>query len=152
MGKYWILFAGLALITVLVPIASGDTVASPKIEELAAAIASAEGFGIPDAIPTRANNPGDIKLPGDAGHGNIDGKTIFASVSAGWSALYHMIGGWISGSSSVYSLADTFREIGRKYVVGPLAVANQQSNDWASNVANALGVDVDSTLGDWYNS
>ena len=42
-------------------------------DKFARAIAKAEGFGLPGALPTRANNPGDMML-GDRGWGNGSGE------------------------------------------------------------------------------
>jgi hypothetical protein len=58
----------------------------------------------------------------------------------------------LNGTSKIYFPSDTFREIGRKYVVGPGATSSSASDDWAGNVAGSLGVDVDSTLEMWVNS
>jgi hypothetical protein len=54
---------------------------------LARLIAKEEGFGVPGAIPTTHNNPGDLEhAPGET----HDGKCpigSFASVAAGWAML-----------------------------------------------------------------
>lgn len=153
MGKYWVLLAGIALVTVLAASASGDVMGASqaKVDELAAAIGAAEGFGVPGAIPTRSNNPGDLEI-GDVGFGVINGKTIFSSVAQGWARLHSIVSGWVNGTSRTYFPSDSFREIGRKYVNGPNAAASAASDDWAGNVAQVLGVDIDSTLEMWVNS
>ena len=59
-----------------------------RVQALAQAIATAEGFGVPGAVPTRANNPGDLVM-GDQGLGvaNAEGVTIYPTIAAGWAAL-----------------------------------------------------------------
>jgi hypothetical protein len=136
---------------------SGGSVPGPlqnsKTGILSAAIGMAEGFGQPGAIPTRANNPGDLAV-GDKGLGTLGAEkiTVFASLDDGWNALNHIIDGWLSGRSAIYFLTDTFREVGRKYVNGPAASESEQSLYWATNVANELGVGIDMTLQEWVNS
>ena len=56
---------------------------------LAYLIAKREGFGIPNAIPTIRNNPGDLRhAPGEMhAPGAPNGIGSFDSVAAGWAAL-----------------------------------------------------------------
>ena len=132
----------------------GALVISQKVQQLAAAIAEAEGFGPIENIPTRAKNPGDLAV-GDHGYGTLGPSrvTVFAEVAEGWNALYKMLAGWVSGQSSIYILTDNFATIGHKYVDGPNApTVSQESQNWAANVASALGIDTATTLGDWYTS
>jgi len=120
---------------------------SPSIQAIAQAIASAEGFGPAGAIPTKANNPGDLCV-GDIGYGTITSSggekiTVFQNAPAGWQALYNQIALWINGGSRNINTSMTWAQIGAKYA-GP-------STPWAANVAAQLGVDVNSTLGDYIN-
>jgi len=121
---------------------------SPAIQAIAQAIASAEGYGPPGNIPTKANNPGDLVL-GDQGNGVLVSSggeriTVFPNVNAGWQALYNQISLMINGGSSNYNLNMTWAQIGAKWA-GP-------GTPWGANVAAALGVDVNSTLGSYVNA
>lgn len=51
--------------------------------------AQREGFGIKGAMPTRLNNPGDLRHAPGASHepGNPDGIGAFKTVADGWAAL-----------------------------------------------------------------
>lgn len=53
---------------------------------LANAIATAEGYGVPGAIPTVRNNPGDLKL-----QSSYPEITTFATPAEGWEALYKQL-------------------------------------------------------------
>lgn len=123
---------------------SGGTASpSSKLQQLAAAIARAEGFGIEGAIPTLANNPGDLVL-GDQGHGTMGmGITIFGSANDGWNALYHELNLIFSGTSRVYNTAMTFAEIAAHWT-------QTEVGSWASNVASAVGASVTDSLDAWF--
>lgn len=111
------------------------------VQALANAIATAEGFFSAGSLPQRANNPGDLEL-GDQGQGTIAGKTIFASLQDGWDALYHQVSLMLTGASRIYSPSMTISQIAGFYTGG------DNPTSWATNVANALGVGVDTTLQD----
>jgi hypothetical protein len=113
---------------------------SSQIERFAKAIARAEGFGIPDAIPTRAHNPGDLVIPGSTNRIG-EGITVFASDEEGWNALYHQLGLIAIGHSHVYSPSMTILEMAEKWT----ATVSQQQG-WATNVAAYLGVPITTTL------
>lgn len=117
----------------------------PKIQAIGQAIAKAEGFGVAGAIPTVCHNPGDLKL-GDTGNGTKNGKTIFPDDNTGWQALYHQVGLMISGESDYYGPDDSWRDIAATWT------GNDNANAWMLTVTGALGVDPDSTLGDYYGS
>ena len=113
-----------------------------KIQAIMQAIGEAEGFGIPGKIPTLANNRGDLVM-GDIGYGTLGSQkiTVFATVEDGDAELAHQISLWINGTSKYYSQTSTWNQIGTKYS-GP-------GTPWAANVARALGVDPNSTLGNY---
>jgi hypothetical protein len=115
--------------------ASGSTSYPEGLKNFARAIASAEGFGIPGAIPTICNNPGDLKLGEPSIPGGI---TQFADVETGWSKLYRQLALIVTGGSAHYTLDTTIAEMGRKYAGG--------DENWATNVANYLGVSRDARL------
>ena len=105
----------------------------------ARAIAHAEGFGIPNAIPTVANNPGDLVIPGWSPTIGSAGIAVFDSVDYGWSRLYRQIELIISGQSNYYRMSMTLSQMGHVYAGG--------DPNWARNVASYLGVSTSTTLG-----
>ena len=119
--------------------------AGDPITAIAMAIANAEGFGVVGAIPTLANNPGDLVL-GDIGYGTMGPQkiTVFGSVQDGWNALFKQVGEMIAGTSEYYNPSMTWNQIGAKYAGA--------GSPWAANVATNLGVDPNSTLQDYLNS
>ena len=102
----------------------------PSISTFGQAIANAEGFGQPNAIPTIANNPGDLNL-GDVGNGTINGITIFSSAEDGWSALENQLSKMFSGTSNVYNPNMTIDQVGQIWSNG--------DPNWSANVSNSLG-------------
>jgi hypothetical protein len=118
-----------------------------KVQALAQAIATAEGFGVAGAVPTRANNPGDMVF-GYQGYGvaNSEGVTIYPDLATGWGALYYELNLIFTGRSSVYSLSMTFAQFANKWTGG------DNYGAWAANVVSAIGASVGETLGDWFNS
>jgi len=115
------------------------------VQAIALAIAAAEGFGVPGAIPTLANNPGDLVL-GNMGYGTMGTQeiTVYATAEDGWNALYGQIQKWINGTSKYYNPSMTWGQIGAIYA--------GSGTPWAANVAAALGVDPNSTLGDYVSA
>jgi hypothetical protein len=130
------------------PIATtGASGPPPKLLQLCQGIAKAEGYGVPGALPTRCNNPGDLEI-GDVGLGTEEGKTIFPSAVAGWNALYRECGLMLAGEQSahrshVYTLDMNFLQVAQKYT------GNDDPAGWADNVARFCGVAATSTLGDF---
>ena len=112
----------------------------PCVLQFARAVAHAEGFGVPDAIPTKANNPGDLTfgfgypLNGTMGRDQI---CVFQSLDDGWQALWHEVGLAFAGRSHIYKTTDTIEEFGMKYSNYP---------NWGVNVAAYLGVAKETTL------
>ena len=108
------------------------------LRALAAAIATAEGFGLPGALPTRANNPGDL-MRGNVGLGTIGGITVFRSVADGWAALHAQLRAIAQGTSAYYTPTMTIAELAARYTA-------TEVDAWTSNVVAALrakGYDVD---------
>jgi hypothetical protein len=107
-----------------------------NVRRLAWAIGNAErGPGeIASGVVVR-NNPGDIETTG--------GQLItYTSLTEGWDALYTMIDGWFNGTSKIYNPSMTIAEVAQKYV------GTSDWVNWASNVADYLGVSVDTPLSD----
>lgn len=99
---------------------------------LAQAIAAAEGYGVAGAIPTTANNPGDLKN-GDIGYGTLgSGITIYGSSDDGWAALENQLELISSGQSAYYSPTMSIAQLGNTWAGG--------DSNWARNVAASLGV------------
>lgn len=108
------------------------------IFDIARAIARAEGFYSPGSLPARANNPGDLELPGVKPA--IEGKTVFPSVVSGWNHLLAQIAGMLSGTDKLWPATMTLADAGMRYSGG--------DPDWAGNVAKDLGVYPGTTLGE----
>lgn len=152
--KHW-LFASAALLALwmwarrpAIVIPTGDPVDDPwepgttnysdAVTTFARAIAHAEGYGIPGAIPTVANNPGDLVIPGWSPTMGSAGIAVFDSPDYGWSRLYRQIALIIRGDSNYYSLDMSIAEMGRIYAGG--------DDNWARNVATYLGVPPSTSL------
>lgn len=119
-------------------------VSDELILKFSRAIAKEEGFYVPNSVPNRAHNPGDLTDDGDVGFGTVETKgphgariTIYATDADGWAALYRKVRRMLSGASQTYTLDLTVMEIGLKWSGDPL---------WSRNVAAALGVDTRATL------
>lgn len=101
------------------------------LQSIASAIGKAEGYGIPGAIPTVANNPGDL-VNGDIGYGTLgQGITVYPSAQAGSDALTNQLNLIANGSSANYSPSESISQIGSTWAGSPT---------WGSNVASTLGV------------
>lgn len=96
-------------------------------------IAQAEGFGIPGAIPTTHNNPGDIT----DGSGN---KLQFATVSEGFAALYRNVMGAFTGVSTYYSPGMTIAQFAQTWTGG------DQADSWAATVLAVVNAKLGTSL------
>lgn len=113
-------------------VSTGDSNVSVGVSDLADAIAHAEGWGVPGAVPTRANNPGDLKVPGWRGPvTGREGIPIFDTVDDGWSALYHQLQLIERGASSQYDVSMTIAEMANHWTA-------TERPEWAANVAAYL--------------
>lgn len=103
----------------------------------ASAVATAEGYGVPGAIPTVNNNPGDLRgwpgVPTDSA-----GYSVFPTAAAGWAALEQQLQTIAGGESEYYSPDMTIAQMGATW-------ANGDAN-WAANVAAALGVTANTMI------
>jgi|SRR5215831_9299578 len=119
-----------------------DTSATPQVQRIAIAIATAEGFYTQGSRPQRDNNPGDMTQDLIGRSVGKDGPfAVFANVGDGWANLYAQINLWLSGGSAHATPDSSIADIAGFYTAD-----NQTS--WATNVANALGVSTDTTLGE----
>lgn len=121
------------------PVAGTDVIIEDGIQRFAQAIGHAEGYGVPGAIPTRTNNPGDLKL-GDQGQGMINGKTVFSSALEGWLHLRAQIRLMWLDQSDYYGPDDTFKDISETWTAG------NNSEEWLATVSFDLGVSATTTL------
>jgi hypothetical protein len=119
-------------------------VSKELIDKFCRAIAREEGFYVPNSVPNRAHNPGDLTDDGDLGYGVVQTQgphgakiTIYADESDGWAALEKKVRRMLSGASHTYRLENTIMEVAIKWSGDPA---------WARNVAAALGVDTRATL------
>jgi hypothetical protein len=116
---------------------NGGTV-TPKIQNFARAIATAEGFYVPNSIPRLANNPGNLVIPSWSGRTmGSERISVFSSVEEGWGRLYRQLSLIVNGQSRVYSLDMTITDMGNKWAPGG---AVNVPGAWASNVARVLEV------------
>jgi hypothetical protein len=116
----------------------GATSYSLEIQHAAQAIARQEGFYVTGSVPQRANNPGDLKMPGLP---TLPGTSItkFPSADLGWNALHKQLFLIVTGQSSFYNLDMTLEQMAKIWT------ATQQI-PWAVNVANYLGVSIETPL------
>lgn len=126
----------------------GTCRAQDKVITFAHAIAHAEGFGVPHAIPTRYHNPGNlrvlangVKFPGQVGQGKLR-YAIFKNDAAGWAALYHQVAKVLIGESHYYRQEMTFRQLAKTYA--------EVYTPWLKNVTHALGVTPGTTLAEYF--
>ena len=116
-------------------------VPSPKVVQLAHAIAQAEGYTVPHSIPQRCNNPGDLKgtaFPGQVGICK-GGHARFKNAADGWAALYNQVQKIADGTSTKYTPRATFRQVARTYA--------QNYRPWLKIVTKTLQVDENDEVG-----
>lgn len=109
---------------------------STGLQEFAEAIASAEGFYVPGSAPQRANNPGDLKVPGWTGPvTGAEGVSVFGTPDEGWRRLYAQLQLIVNtgdpnaaaSRSHVYNLSMTIREMAAHWT-------DTQADNWTANV------------------
>lgn len=119
-----------------------------RIWDCCRAIAVAEGYNVVGSNPANLNNPGDIS-DGASTYGSEfhSGSSItkFPDAVTGWQWLYTKLNNAANGKSTVYDPSMSWNEIGAIW-------APPNATVWAANVARQLGVDVDSSLGDYVTS
>jgi hypothetical protein len=120
-----------------------QTTSFPGLSSLANAIANAEGYGVNNAIPTLANNPGNLVL-GDLGGGTLGSGniSIYPDSTSGWNALNNQLNMIGIGQSHVYNPNMSLADMGNLWAGG-----GQGSTNWVNNVAKSLRVDPNSTIG-----
>ncbi len=119
--------------------------------DLAKAIAHAEGFGTPNSVPTRAHNPGDLKIPNWTGATTgIEGITVFQDDEIGWNALYKQLLMIKNNKSHFYNLSETFSQFAMHWT-------DTQSGYWLENMLAKLQelghkITKDSTLEEFFSN
>lgn len=108
------------------------TYSSTRVQNLARAIAGAEGYGVKGALPTRKKNPGDLKKDGV--------YRIFRTEQDGFAALQAQLVRIIEGRSKAYNLDMTITRMGARYAGAAV---------WSRNVAKALQVPTGTKLRDY---
>jgi hypothetical protein len=144
----FLLILGLIGAAYILLLATGDTVntnATPGVQALAKAIATAEGFYVKGSRPQRDNNPGDMTQDLIGKGVGMDGPfVVYGNVADGWANLYAQINLWLSGGSSHANPDSTISDLSSFYTTDSPPGAQ---NTWAVNVANDLGVSTDTPIG-----
>lgn len=119
-----------------------DETISTTVQKIAQAIAFAEGFYVAGSRPQRNHNPGDMTLDLIGKSTGKDGPfVVYATDDDGWANLYKQVGLWINGGSSHATADSTITDIAGFYTT-------TDQTAWATNVANQLGVSVDTPIGE----
>lgn len=119
-----------------------DATVQPNVQKIAQAIAFAEGFYVSGSRPARDHNPGDMTQDLIGKSVGMDGPfVVYASDDDGWANLYAQIEKWLQGNSSHATADSTITDIAGFYT------ATDQTA-WATNVANHLGVSIDTPIGE----
>jgi hypothetical protein len=121
--------------------AVADIVPSPT-DALAKAIATAEGFYSDGSRPQRNHNPGDMTLDIiGKGIGKDGPFIVYANDADGWANLKAQIQEWFDGTSRNADNTATIADLSQFYT-------DTEKSSWANNVANALGVSIDTPISD----
>jgi hypothetical protein len=121
-----------------------DASADARVQKIARAIATAEGFYSPQSRAARNHNPGDMTQDLIGKAVGTDGPfVIYATDNDGWLDLYAQINLWLSGASNFADPSSTISDLSDFYTTDSPPGAQAT---WAVNVANALGVPVDTPL------
>jgi hypothetical protein len=119
-----------------------DTSADTITVKIAEAIARAEGFYVAGSRPARNHNPGDMTADLIGRSTGKDGSfVVYANDGDGWLNLYAQINAWLNGTSHHATADSTISQIASFYT-------DTEQDIWANNVANYLGVDVSTPIGE----
>lgn len=115
---------------------------TPAVQKIAEAIAVAEGFYVAGSRPARNHNPGDMTADLIGKSVGKDGIfVVYANDDDGWDNLYKQINLWLSGGSSHAGPSSSISDIAGFYTT-------TDQSAWAANVANHLGVSIDTSIGE----
>jgi hypothetical protein len=116
---------------------------SAFVNSMASAIATQEGYGAPNSACTAINNPGCLRAgPGQTGT-SAQGFAIFPDPSTGWAALDSQVQYNIGLGLNMQQFFGGALGVYPGYA--PAADSNSP-NQYAANVASALGVDTSTPL------
>jgi hypothetical protein len=111
------------------------------VQRLAQAIATAEGFYSAGSRAARNHNPGDMTQDLIGKGIGFDGPFVkYSNDADGWADLYAQIQLWQSGASNYADSSSTIEDLSDFYTT-------TDKTNWAANVAHALGVSIDATVG-----
>ena len=117
-----------------------DDSAPTATEQIAQAIATAEGFYVSGSRPQRNNNPGDMTADLVGTSTGKDGAfVIYGNAQDGWNNLYAQVNAWLNGTSKHAGPDSTITDVASFYTTTDQAA-------WAQTVAGRLGVTVDTPL------
>lgn len=115
---------------------------TPAVQKIAQAIAVAEGFYVAGSRPARNHNPGDMTADLIGKSVGKDGPfVVYANDDDGWDNLYKQINLWLNGGSSHAGPNSSISDIAGFYTT-------TDQSAWAANVANHLGVSIDTSIGE----
>lgn len=115
---------------------------STAVQKIAQAIAFAEGFYVSGSRSSRDHNPGDMTQDLIGKSTGKDGPfVVYASDDDGWANLYAQIELWLNGGSGHATPSSTITQIAGFYTT-------TDQTAWAANVANQLGVSIDTPIGE----
>lgn len=113
-----------------------------NVKRIAQAIATAEGFYVAGSRPARNHNPGDMTADLIGKKVGMDGSfVVYETDDDGWQNLYRQIEKWLNGDSSHATADSTITDISQFYTT-------TDQTAWATNVANSLGVSLDTPIGE----
>ena len=120
-----------------------EEIATPdNVKKIAEAIAFAEGFYVANSRPARNHNPGDMTADLIGKSVGKDGAfVVYSNDDDGWANLYKQVGEWLDGKSAHATSDSTISDISSFYTT-------TDQSAWATNVANQLGVSIDTSIGD----
>ena len=123
-----------------------------QVIDLGYAISIAEGFGAdPNNVPTRAHNPGDLKIPNWKGPvTGSEGITVFPNDTVGWNHLYDQLNRIRNNRSHVYLKSMTFAQFARVWT-------DTAQSSWLNNILEELKklgytINESTTLQDFFSS
>lgn len=133
---------GLGIAVLYKSVSGAIPTTQANIQKIAQAIAYAEGFYVSGSRAARNHNPGDMTQDLIGRKIGTDGPfVVYSNDEDGWSNLHKQISMWLDGSSGNASPDSTISDLSEFYTT------NDQTA-WAANVANRLGVGLDTAIGE----
>lgn len=129
---------------------SGNTGGTPTLDQWAQAIATQEGYFVPGSRAARNNNPGNLKIAGDAGT-DPQGFGVFSTPDLGFAALNADLSAKVQKYPNLSILQIMTRYLGGN-PLNPQVTSQGDPFTYAKNVADRLGVSINATLGSIFGS